>query len=1260
MVHKRTLKKKHIMHKRHSIRKRMNKKRLTKKQVKITKKHNKIRGGSQEISKLFDTIDENIKPQKEDVVIVLDKYNTRDYESTIVIDDYATMSSNITSEMHDVVNQMIMSTNTFFMNYINAVERTHGEYQKDHYFTNFKYTLSEKLLEFYEGDSNVMCDLNTLEQDDKKTLRYLAVSHMCYLIREELKNKLIDFYELLINLGVNEQQVKSQIDIIDYNSYKDSAVLNIHSYKKIDELKKYLINATILKNVAFPDVKDHADAIKYCQNINLQLATYAEHLRNILVNGSELHNPTLFSKLSSNITHTISLINAFNLFVVLYAKVTPTTVATPSPSPPPIYDESKIVNVTLSELLKQVTPGELQQLISNLANSIIKTGINMNDKERIKDAIYEQLNNVGLTKIPEAESVLLNAVSLVTEQLYLLDSVAPSKEAEEPMVTVGGGSIIKKSNKFQPSTVTADFTGNINFDLTRSHISYDNAHDFEFEVNEGSKCKELCKYPIINASTAISVYSRYNNDKSIIGKDNAIKENVSRLTHENYEHLIKSRSFDLTHKKALDEIQRYIKKEILIVPDSAKNIVDENVNTLFYYDMGGMFTSIMFKNKLPLSDNEKLEDSTGGSMSDYQNNSLLKSWDSSTGGSTIGNKVVRDQFKNNDAYTKTIIRAYNIQSFLAMSDYFFVYKNELESSIFKPGKAVYPVLQLKTLQLSNYVSTQEVVFISFARGKEIKEKLVDTKNEISKISNAIPFSKQVDEFTKIMNKISNLFNSDDQIATDVKDIGKIDYPVNDKYPVNAILSALKLKLNSARSANPSEEAIDSLKELLSLLQKRFKLDTTEIKAAFLFMFKHSGDTCQGYQTSNLNSLFLTKALYYLSNGKLNYTNSFLYTEDILAFCNAVFNGNSVMTISRTANVLTIYHSGLNNKITLDSVIKSDIKDIYKNLELHGKTVSKNSLNAEKTYFKKIVDIIESNSALDNDDMLEIFARVKEFKKFMGITQFLQESSKMSQSNTATFTIPTDIDKIQSALQINPTYLINSTSQKNAILPVPLAELKSALVQIEIKPIINKTDDVKMDLANQIDTLKSSVDKLRYMFVFIGKNGGLSTDKINELIMRKFRQSNGLDKILSVTETMLSNFNLLSSVVNQLFIENNRIFNLLNTDDIVKNNFETLRNKLMVTVKNLKAMLKDDKSASASVTLTDTLRINFNISSNPIALYQLFNEMNNKGNVKLGSQTTTVYNNTIEYMSIKDVVDKINYNIATIETRSKEIIDSLAK
>ena len=639
------------------------------------------------------------------------------------------------------------------------------------------------------------------------------------------------------------------------------------------------------------------------------------------------------------------------------------------------------------------------------------------------------------------------------------------------------------------SVVVGGASSNINYDLMRTklytnHIVYDNAHDFDYGIYPDPKntlCKNLCDYSIIARKTAIDEYKSIY-DAAIVGTDSTIKEHISNLTFSKFSPLfITSQDFTIDPKKTnLKPIQEYIKSKILNIP---LNEEISNSKISFFHDMGGFFTEIMIKNKLSLAGDEDEADkdpSTSGVFHNFHHSTMLKAWDSSTGGSEIGNANVRQKITAQNS--AMILLAYNLHALATMFKYFAVDFKDACSSLFGgDSKAYIPFLQSKSI-IKNREFEIEICFIKLSKASEIYKSITDK------------YQSNTADKTNFINYITNtikLYNSDGTLNYKQNDIilGSnygVSYPVK-KFSVNSILMALNLPLNSKRSGNPNAQSVEALERILTKIpQLKSGLNPTS-RAKYLFMLKHSGDTCQGLQTGMAYNMFKL-ILPYSDEIAID---SVLYTEDVLAFCNAVFNGNNVMTIALKNNVVSIYHT--TKEVSINTFIPT-IKKIHTYLtSIDAAIISKTPrLQSEIAYFNKIINAI-NNSAKNQVNVIELIQRLNEYAEYFSLSQVFTDIIKRHADDTIKAEYKTiDFGKYEELFTFNSIFLNSQStgSAKSSPNKLGIAKYKDIILPSvtceNIETIISDTAKVKslketFDSINEDKTLKP-LDKLNELFL----------------------------------------------------------------------------------------------------------------------------------------------------------------------------------
>jgi hypothetical protein len=566
----------------------------------------------------------------------------------------------------------------------------------------------------------------------------------------------------------------------------------------------------------------------------------------------------------------------------------------------------------------------------------------------------------------------------------------PSKKGRFNKSPTGGGDL-------------QELVGELSYDefmkLIIGHMTYDNSHDFEFNVWKlGEGCDLRCSLSPISSDNAINMYESVCK-KLVTGDEENAKDSMMELIEKKFKSRVTYKNFKYNYSdlnSVLNEAQFYIKKEILKlktedIQTELKDYLNTNDSTFFYFDQGSIFIQIMFQNKLPGTATAKSDESM---MDEFQQNTLLKAWDSSTGGTTVGNKFLRSFLKNSSSnagiseITKLITIAFNIHSFMSMIDYFTVFIDVLRGFFGVGNKIVVPVLQTLYIDHLKLTSLSGIKFKHYIQFMDL-EKCIDIRKKLLELNKSMNF---VNDFTSLEDFVGKMLLNKhiDPIGLNViepptpgvkKTYASMEYDTNAKFSAGSIIKAFDLGTLKKRSEHTKKESITNVTNLFN--HPAFSALTPNNRASYGYILKHSGDQCQGYQTQKENNLIYERMLCSII-GSTNSTslNHILYTEDILAFCNAVFNGSNVFTIKHSADEITIIHTVSNLGVTKELVNK--IETTYNNLLDFQTEVTANvnkdplyiaAFNNELNFFKELID--EVNANLYTPEMLKQFPQRKE-------------------------------------------------------------------------------------------------------------------------------------------------------------------------------------------------------------------------------------------------------------------------------------------
>ena len=784
--------------------------------------------------------------------------------------------------------------------------------------------------------------------------------------------------------------------------------------------------------------------------------------------------------------------------------------------------------------------------------------------------------------------------------------------------------------------------------LVFGHMIYDNAHDFEFNVYADNRCDKICSSSLVSASESVELYKDVT-DIKIEGAEKTIKEELMNIVKNLFTDRVVSKSFDITgdtikQTNTLAEIKTYINKNILKLPDNVDNMkqfIEQNKSLYFYYDQGHLFIQMMFQNKLPgMTAENKVK-----LMDIYQQNTLLKSWDSSTGGTIIGNDYLRTQIKTLSfsipENLKLLTIAFNIHSFMSMTHYFEQYADSIKSIFKQADKAVVPILQCRLMSPGRITFDEYIQFMRIDDCIEIRKSIISIQEQtkdkpLEDLINALDYSGHIGTIS--FNVVAN------NVAP--KTYETMIYSTSAKFSAAAIMKGLNL--GAVRSENPTEDSLKTVGNFFEIPTIKAYLIPNK-KPAYGFMIKHSGDQCQGYQTQEVNRHIYGRIIDGLTHNTSPNTNHVLSTDDILAFCNAVYNGSNVFLIKHTDTAITLIHTTSEFGVTDELIAR--IKETYKNLLEFKDNVLTTEINdnadfvkanadfvkayaTELDIFKNIIDAIivggyskdelEKNN-IKKEQLLEIIGKVENYNKYINVMSNFKliadkapttyakvlvpdpVSPVIAQKEVVIRTWPTDPNVLKTAtLEIEPKYLTT-----DVIKDVFTAGNNQPIVGYRI---VGELDDVLAEkINNNPKNPTSMLERILLSFADIINNIQQSKDikNINDFVKGIVVNSDGkprtwFKKIIVHLTTLNKYFNTIQETL-QTIIKNIEVTLLLNNTNRI-NNFNIVNNDLNNTFKILYSALNEpqnNESKSNSLKVTYTQRSKrYDISLNPTLLYYL--------------------------------------------------------
>ena len=886
--------------------------------------------------------------------------------------------------------------------------------------TFLHYYIYNELIAKYEGDDIMDCFVinykPVVELEDSAVREYdvnYSVDNYTFLYNYNLCDLYLKYvFDELTKIVSEYNLTNTATQITEFNHTFQNLYDNPNYYNIYDvsDLKK--VNNILLTNEDIETkIKKYFYDVDY-RNVKLE-EIEIRIPREVILTNQMMTN--VLSEKSKTILELVKTINGFVKESKTLQLKTPTSTSTstPTPSPPTQVELTVInegdINIFFTNLIES-SESQDENPISRAVMYLLT--ISEGSMIRTELSKFEKMLNIKLE-----ESAIIKLIGLINnyqKSIYGSNNSVYMSNPASVSVNSGGA-------KSAPTESVFDTMKN---ELSSKHIVYDNAHDFDYGIYVGSSplCRDLCDYSIVARSAAIETYKTHYGS-NILGTDSTIKSHIYSLTFDKFMPYLATVDFVFdknNQANTLKSVQNYIRKEILQITEL--DALSKS-NVAFCHDMGGMFTEIMIKGKLSLStDNDKdIDEKKSKDFIDLHNSTLLKTWDSSTGGFNIGNQKIKAYVLKSSSNGMTAMIAYNLQALVTMTKYFAIdYYGEVKSLFANDASLAYiPVLQSTSLNKTEF--NVELFLINLNVAKDIYTFIQDTYK-----TNNQDGKKFIDALQKIdlLKKKKELFTVEGFLSSSYSSPGNIRrlianvrYPTK-KYSVNSILKALKLPINSKRSGNPNKDSIKSLEDLLKV--DVLNTLTANNKNKYLFMLKHSGDTCQGIQTGLAADVFNLV----LKDDGMNFTNSILYTEDALAFCNAVFNGNNAMTITVKNNVVSVCHT--RNTLSFVSFAPS-VKKIYDNLTSANANKSA-AYKSEVAYFNQIMNVINNSSTPkppSSDETIELIKRISEYNEYFSLKKVFDELSQLHDESAGNFLYGEIIDfgKYEQYFDFNSIYLL---------------------------------------------------------------------------------------------------------------------------------------------------------------------------------------------------------------------------------------------
>ena len=1257
-------------------------------------------------------VTENEQSINESLINLQEMYGYNDdYESSIAIDDFKVLNNKLSYDIYDdVVDLVVNNPLLFAVNYERLIHKN-DKYQgagivdtSQLYYIEYRNTLMEVLSEFYESDYNVYDNTEELFfTDDDDDLYYLCVSHLCYIARKMVKDKLLELYQsyvssgfrndvpllLMDNLDTNNNYVMNTTEFRalyggnpianDYanaverdndayqselnadpfthfhggcfiNPYK----INIHKYTDLDKFNDTL-NQEVSSGFPSFQVPEFETLYNEIYDINhqLNLDTVCLHIEKELERIKIMGIVNTFTtKLHINCEHALSVVNTYRNYILnlrgpidRYADI----------------NEGLYLDWTL-QLALSVT--KYEDINYYTTPDFIK------DMDSVLSSVfyYESPDNI-IDMSNYLEDIHIGWQNYISSCMYNLNF------GEEPEVHTED----VETHDFVPGQ-----QGGIKFNLNGGmlpknkidalvfgHMIYDNAHDFEFNVYADNRCDKICSSSLVSASESVELYKDVT-DRKIEGEEKTIKQELMNIVKNLFTDRVVYKSFDITgdtikQTTTLADIKTYINKNILKLPDNVDNMqqfIEQNKSLYFYYDQGHLFIQIMFQNKLPgMTAETKVK-----LMESYQQNTLLKSWDSSTGGTIIGNDYLRTQIKTSVTFStlenlKLLTIAFNIHSFMSMTHYFEQYAYSIKS-IFKPAdNAVVPILQCRLMSPGKITFDEYIQFMRIDDCIEIRKSIISiqeqTKDKPLKdlINALVDHSKHIGTIS--FNVVAN------NVAP--KTYETMIYRTSAKFSAAAIMKGLNL--GAVRSENPTEDSLKTVGNFFEIPTIKDYLIPNK-KPAYGFMIKHSGDQCQGYQTQEVNRHIYGRIIDGLTQNTSPNTNHVLSTDDILAFCNAVYNGSNAFLIKHTNTAITLIHTTSEFGVTDELIAR--IKETYKNLLEFKDNVLKTEINdnaefvkayaTELDIFKNIIDAIIvggyskdelKKNNIKKKQLLEIIGKVENYNKYINVMSNFKLIADKAPTTYAKVLVPDPVSPVIAQKEVViRTWPTDPNVLKTATLEIEPKYLTTDVVNdvFNNEPIVGyrnvgELNDVLAEKINDNpENPTSKLDRILLSFTDIINNIKNINDFVKGIVVNSVgKPRTWFKKIIGHLTTLEKYFNTIQDKL-QIISKHIEATLLLNNTNRIKN-FNIVNNDLNNTFKILYSALNEpqnNESKSNSLKVTYTQKSNrYDISLNPTLLYYLIK--NSKIILWFGNYPKFVHDfNTISEL-VESIKTKYNQN-----------------
>jgi hypothetical protein len=1060
-------------------------------------------------------------------------------------------------------------------------------------------------------------------------------------------------YYILVQVPLLEEQVLPEMysdsEQVMYVLNPDK--INLHDPESMGTIREKLFNVYENKDYSFLEMVDvshptYREIVSIDYTLQLTLYRITEFMRFIdsCVNPGGITNehdqnvcdaifsmsPFMRQKLSINCNHTMTLINEFNISIAAINKRFIEKYR--------IYDDNALeIKKWIFDLAQSLTTYdnissdeekfilEFQKILQNIGLSLDGLGVTIKD---IYNYVYSKSAEPMITGNPfEIQGKQKSDGQDKVSQWRLEDyknkgertlealrikrrekETERKREQRELKANTRRRNIWDEDDAVVPSIggnrIPFNLRGGFNDDdimnLILGHVVYDNSHDFDFEVDTGPECVSKCQIPIVTAEQAIKWYFAASG-MSIVGKESVAKAGMKNILKQHFSGLICEKSFDVTNANALEDIQEHINRVVFNV-DSLPDYADNN-SLFFYYDQGGYFTKLMLKNEIiqktsKSGDKGKKKKESGesgepgedGSMKLFQQTSFLKSWDSSSGGRFMGNAALRTKIyniiKTNGVQDPRITRlntAFNIHSFMSMSHYFETFKDYIYGLFVTNDTAVVPILQSSKMNIEGKMD----LYITFVKLSDC----INIRNDIIKAQETTvnPNDLLGDLIALKVLKANYELNTNKYTALTYDSMV---YKTESKFSVNAILTGVGLD-KGKRTGETKKGSTDKLNAFFN--NKVFTNLKPEKIKSYGFMVKHSGDQCQSYQTQKVNTHIYEIELNRFTDNKQPVTH-ILYTEDILAFCNGVFNSSNVFTITMSGNMLSVLSSPISDiemtQTLIDEINATALflEEYYENVVQETKDVEYiNKFKAKMKFFISTIDnVLDSiktpphpDDKLANDTLktkkIELIKFLKQFNAYINNMQFLEKYSEyVSNNNGITIKrFPDELNEFKTQMPIeSEEHLTNILhNAKNSVTKIFIPN------KVNIYRVYTPSTEYKL------------YDGIKYIF-------RTTTEQHKDKFITDLFGSNItiFNKLIEHLESVLRSFIYLQTDL--ITIQQNEIiYNLFNTKQMWSN-FKQINDDLYSNVNLIKKSLETGVNAEASNTNKVVVQINHKDRNRP--------------------------------------------------------------